>query len=59
MSAMARSKPLLSISVAMKATLRLKRSSFATSRVALRCLASAIAVCNCDLWVRLPEHKAS
>src|SRR5215470_10391913 len=30
MSAMARSKPLLSISVAMKATLRLKRSSFAT-----------------------------
>ena len=36
MAAMAKSNPLLSISVAMKATLRLKRSSFATSKVALR-----------------------
>src|SRR5215471_11610823 len=51
---MARSKPLLSISVAMKATLRLKRSSFATSRVALRFLASAIAAASCGRSLRLP-----
>jgi hypothetical protein len=41
MSAMARSKPLLSIGVAMNATLRESRSSLATSNVALRLLASA------------------
>jgi hypothetical protein len=46
-------EPLLSISVAMKATLRLKRSSFATSKVALRLFASAIAAASCGrhaLW---------
>src|SRR5215831_1218790 len=53
MSAMARSKPLLSISVAMKATLRLKRSSFATSEVALRLLAGAIAAASCGRSLRL------
>ena len=35
MSAMAGSNPLLSISLAMKATIQLKRCNFATSRVAL------------------------
>jgi hypothetical protein len=47
MSAMARWKPLLSISAAMKATLRLKCWGFGTRTMALCLLASAIAAANC------------
>src|SRR5215471_21651597 len=54
MSAIARSEPRLSINVAMNATLRLKRSSLATSKVALRLLASAIAAASCGRSLRLP-----
>src|SRR5215471_13227328 len=47
MSAMTRSKPLESISAEINATPRETRSSFATSNVALRLLASAIAAASC------------